>query len=264
MEKQRRSGVHRPCFLRKKSSIPSLCIPQDHPYGVRWDGLHVCAQINKCPCTEVPKSAAPEVPFLGLVGEVGRTTCCPLRLRMPPSLSWATSQLVLSPSSWCEHPSISHPIAHPVGTVVGAIGVGADGDPIRSQVGLGPLKARLAISDQHRNSHSTWWQWVGGHLQGSILPLPLAFVAPVLEPDFHLGGGELEHVGQVFPFQCREVFLLLESPLQLQHLSLGEQNAGFAPLRLLGVVAGVSLLLVCLQGLGEQTLSCRREKPEAK
>lgn len=181
---------------------------------------------------------------------------------MPPSLSWATSQLVPSPISQCEHPSVAHPIAHPIGTIVGAIGVGADGDPIRSQVGLGSPKTRIAISDQHRNSHPTCWQWVGGHLQGSILPLPLAFVTPVLEPDFHLGGCELEHVGQVFPFQSREVFLLLESSLQFRHLSLGEQNTGFAPLRLLGVVAGLSLLLVCLQGLGEQMLSCRGKSPK--
>lgn len=105
---------------------------------------------------------------------------------------------------------------------------------------------------------------MGCQLQGFVLPLPLAFVASVLEPDFHLGGGELEHAGQVLPFGSREVFLLLEAPLQLKHLSLGEQNAGFSPVSLLGVAARVALLLLCLQGVGEQTFPCREQKPKAK
>lgn len=70
---------------------------------------------------------------------------------------------------------------------------------------------------------------MAGHLQTLVLPLPLAFVPPVLEPDLDLGGGEFERAGQVLSLRRGQVPLLLETPLQLEHLSLGEEHAGFPP-----------------------------------
>ncbi|TNN37005.1 hypothetical protein EYF80_052835 [Liparis tanakae] len=61
-------------------------------------------------------------------------------------------------------------------------------------------------------------------LQGLVLPLPLALVAAVLEPDLHLVGGELQGAGQVLALRRGQVALLLEAPLQLEHLRLGEED----------------------------------------
>ena len=70
---------------------------------------------------------------------------------------------------------------------------------------------------------------LSGQLQGLVLPLPLALVAAVLEPDLHLRGGEFECAGQVLPLRGGQVALLLEAPLQLAHLQLGEQHPRFPP-----------------------------------
>lgn len=64
--------------------------------------------------------------------------------------------------------------------------------------------------------------------QGLVLPLPLTFVPPVLEPDLDLCGGELQGAGEVLPLRGGQVALLLETPLQLEHLSLGEEDAGLS------------------------------------
>ena len=87
------------------------------------------------------------------------------------------------------------------------------------------------------------------HLQRLVLPLPLAFVPPVLEPDLDLGGGELQGAGQVLSLRGGQVALLLEAPLQLEHLSLGEEDAGFppGPLLLGGGSVRVWLLAVSAQ-----------------
>jgi len=74
---------------------------------------------------------------------------------------------------------------------------------------------------------------VARHLQALVLPLPLALVAAVLEPDLHLRGGELEAGGEVLPLRGGQVALLLEAPLQLEHLRLGEEDAGLPPAPLL-------------------------------
>lgn len=165
------------------------------------------------------------------------------------------------------HPSIAPAVATTiwaaaVGTVKGAVGVWAGGDAVRGWVRLGAPQAGFAVLDQHGHCHPPRGQRVGSQLQGFILPLPLALVPSVLEPDFHLGGGELEHTGEVLPFRRREVFLLLKSSLQFKHLSLGEQDSGFSPLPLLRVVAGLSFLLLCLEGVGEQTFSCSKKNPK--
>ena len=67
------------------------------------------------------------------------------------------------------------------------------------------------------------------NLQRLILPLPLAFVPTVLKPDLDLGGGEFQGAGQVFSLRGGQVTLLLEAPLQLEHLSLGEEDSGLPP-----------------------------------
>lgn len=69
---------------------------------------------------------------------------------------------------------------------------------------------------------------VASHFQGLILPLPLTFVPPVLEPDLDLCGGELQGAGEVLPLRGRQVTLLLEAPFQLEHLSLGEEDTRFS------------------------------------
>lgn len=164
------------------------------------------------------------------------------------------------------HPGIAPPIASTIwaaiGAVVGAIGVRAVGDAVQSWIRLRAPKAGFAVPDQHRHRHPPRGQRVCSQLQGFILPLPLALVPPVLEPDFHLRGGELERIGEVLPFRSREVFLLLKSPLQFEHLSLGEQNTGFSLLSLLGMVAGVGFPLIPLKRMGEQTFSCSKKNPK--
>ena len=70
---------------------------------------------------------------------------------------------------------------------------------------------------------------LSGQLQGLVLPLPLALVAAVLEPDLHLRGGEFEAGGQVLSLRGRQVALLLKASLQLEHLGLGEQHSRLPP-----------------------------------
>lgn len=84
---------------------------------------------------------------------------------------------------------------------------------------------------------------VTSQFQGLILPLPLTFVPPVLEPDLDLCGGELQGAGEVLPLRGRQVTLLLEAPLQLEHLSLGEEDAGFSAGPLLLYSGSVRLLI---------------------
>jgi len=115
-------------------------------------------------------------------------------------------------------------VPHTVGRVVGG-GVGR--------------QARLPVPHQHRHRHPPGRRQ-GHHLQALVLPLPLALVPPVLEPDLHLGRGELEGPGQVVSLRGRQVPLLLEAALQLVHLRLREEHArlpapaGLGPVRVVG------------------------------
>ena len=100
--------------------------------------------------------------------------------------------------------------------------------------------ARLAVLHQHRHGHSprglllllllaraaVLLHLLLGHL---VLRLPLHLVPVVLEPDFHLGRGEVDHTCQVLPLGRRQVFLLLEASLQLVDLRLGEQHSPLSP-----------------------------------
>lgn len=69
--------------------------------------------------------------------------------------------------------------------------------------------------------------------QGLVLPLALALVAAVLEPDFYLVTGELQGVCQVLAFEGGHVALLLEAPLQLEDLRLRKEDPGSPAARLL-------------------------------
>ena len=117
---------------------------------------------------------------------------------------------------------------------VPVIAVGAR--PVRGVVALCAPQTRLSVpyQDRHRDP-SGWWRRsvmvvrLSGQLQGLVLPLPLALVAAVLEPDLHLRGGEFEAGGQVLSLRGRQVALLLEASLQLEHLGLGEQHSGLPP-----------------------------------
>lgn len=55
--------------------------------------------------------------------------------------------------------------------------------------------------------------------------LPLQLVATVLEPDFHLGLGELQGAGQTRSLRAAQVALHVKGGLQLEDLSLGEDGA---------------------------------------
>lgn len=98
-------------------------------------------------------------------------------------------------------------------------------DVIRRSVA--PAETRLSVSHKHRDGYSARRQWVTSQLQALILPLPLALVPPVLKPDLDLCGGELKHGGELLSFRCGQVALLLKTPLQLKHLSLGEEHTRF-------------------------------------
>lgn len=103
-------------------------------------------------------------------------------------------------------------VAHAVGRVVGRVVGGC----VRRQ-------ARLPVAHQHRYRHPPGRRQ-RHHLQALVLPLPLALVPPVLEPDLHLGRGEFEHPGQVVSLWGGQVPLLFEAALQLVHLRLGEED----------------------------------------
>lgn len=88
--------------------------------------------------------------------------------------------------------------------------------------------AQLPVPHQHRHrdppgrGHGR----VAGQLQGLVLRLALALVPPVLEPDLHLRGGELQDAGQVLSLRRRQVALPPEVRLQLGHLGLREEDPG--------------------------------------
>lgn len=101
-------------------------------------------------------------------------------------------------------------VAHAVGRVVG---------------GWVSRQTRLSVPHQDRHGHPPGRRQ-RHHLQALVLPLTFALVPPVLEPDFHLGGGEFEHAGQVVSLRGGQVPLLFEATLQLVHLRLGEEYPG--------------------------------------
>lgn len=110
--------------------------------------------------------------------------------------------------------------------VVVVVRIRAHCDVIRRTVAS--AETRLTVSHEHRDGYSARRQRVAGQLQALVLPLPLALVPPVLKPDLDLCGGQLEHGGQLLSLRRGQVALLLETPLQLEHLSLGEEHARFS------------------------------------
>lgn len=92
--------------------------------------------------------------------------------------------------------------------------------------------AWLSVFHQHRHRHPPWrllllltgtivlLHLLLGHL---VLGLPFHFIPVVLKPNFNLSRSQVYHAGQMFPFRRGEVLLLLEPPLKLIHLRLGEE-----------------------------------------
>ena len=105
----------------------------------------------------------------------------------------------------------------------------------RGAEALRTAQARLPVPDQHRHGDAPGRGRVvlPRRLQGLVLPLSFALVAAVLEPDLHLVRGELQGGGQVLPLRRGQVALLLEAPLQLEDLRLGEEHPGSPPAPLL-------------------------------
>lgn len=151
---------------------------------------------------------------------------------------------------------------HRVAVTVGLVAVVAvrarRSDRVGRVIVLRASQTRPPVPDQHRDSHPSgrWWRMVvvvmvmvAGQLQSLVLPLPFALVPPVLEPDLDLRGGELEGGGEVLPLRRGQVALLLEAPLQLEHLGLGEEDARFpaGPLLLGGGLLQVGILAVSAQ-----------------
>ena len=103
------------------------------------------------------------------------------------------------------------------------------------RVALRAAQTRLPIADQHRHGDAPRRGRVvlPRRLQGLVLPLPFALVAAVLEPDLHLVRGEFEGGRQVLALRGGQVALLLEAPLQLEDLRLGEEHPGPPPAPLL-------------------------------
>lgn len=115
-----------------------------------------------------------------------------------------------------------------------AVRVGSVGS--RGRVALRAAQTRLPVAHQHRHGDAPRRRrrvQLARRLQGLVLPLPLALVAAVLEPDLHLVGGELEGGGQVLALGGGQVALLLEAPLQLEDLRLREEHPGSPPAPLL-------------------------------
>lgn len=119
-----------------------------------------------------------------------------------------------------------------VGLVAVAVRVRGS-DCVRSVKVLRSSQTRPSVPHQHRHGHPPGRRrcvmvMVTRQFQGLVLPLPLTLVPPVLEPDLDLRGGELQGAGEVLPLRRGQVTLLLEAPLQLEHLSLGEEDAGLS------------------------------------
>lgn len=82
-------------------------------------------------------------------------------------------------------------------------------------------------------------------LQGLVLPLSLALVPAILEPDFHLRGRELQTAGEVLALGRGQVPLLLEPALQLEDLSLREEHPRLPAAARLRPLAFLVRLTVC-------------------
>ncbi len=104
-----------------------------------------------------------------------------------------------------------------------------------SGIALCTAQTRLPISDQHRHGDAPGRRRVvlPRRLQRLVLSLPFALVAAVLEPDLYLVRGEFEGGRQVLALGGGQVALLLEAPLQLEDLRLGEEHPGSPPAPLL-------------------------------
>lgn len=69
-------------------------------------------------------------------------------------------------------------------------------------------------------SHSRSQEGVSGEVLQAISAQLLLFHSPVLEPNFDLAVGEVEHSGELQPFLLVDVNVEEEFPLQLSNLEL--------------------------------------------
>lgn len=100
--------------------------------------------------------------------------------------------------------------------------------------------AGLSILDQQRYSDPSRWTPASTRLRRRSFRL----VPVILEPDLHLGRGQPNNRGQMFPLRSAQVFLLAETSLELKRLRLGEQHSPL-PLFVLGLV-GLDLVRLLL------------------
>ena len=97
--------------------------------------------------------------------------------------------------------------------------------------------------------------------------LSLQLIATVLEPDLHLGFGQLQRSGETGPLCAAQIALHVEGGLQLKHLSFGEDGARFLLHRRLRVRAGLLRLrravvvgAVCALGPGPTALPAHLQR----
>lgn len=97
------------------------------------------------------------------------------------------------------------------------------------QVGSVLMSSAEGADDRRRGQivfedHPLHFVHVLAALRGLLLPFRL--VASVLEPDFHLGLGQSQCAGQLSPLGGRQVLVVVELLLQLQHLEVRERSPG--------------------------------------
>lgn len=90
--------------------------------------------------------------------------------------------------------------------------------PAAQAVQVGVVRVAAVHGDEGGPGEALVFQgWQGGVLLQAAQVrrelLSLGLVASVLEPNFHLGLGELQVLGQVSPFRGRQVLLVAELPL---------------------------------------------------
>lgn len=116
-----------------------------------------------------------------------------------------------------------------------AVRIGSVRSSSRGGIALRSSQTWLPIPNQHRHGHAPRRRrmMLPRRFQRLVLPLPFALVAAVLKPDLHLVRSEFEGGRQVLSLRGGQVALLLEAPLQLEDLRLGEKHSGSPPAPLL-------------------------------
>lgn len=114
------------------------------------------------------------------------------------------------------------------------------GEQRRSQHFTGAVLPPV-VADQHLHGHFLRRRGRGHQIGGHLASL--GFVPSVLEPDLDLGLGEFERGGEVRALRSGQIALMIEAPLELEHLRVRERGAGTL-LPLLGLIAALLLASV--------------------